>query len=375
MSVAPIPDRPSRQDLVVPPRESNVTILLGAVACGCIGFGVVWALGLGRPVARDVADAVEAAPAEEVAGAIDQPGLEATPVGSAAEPALFPAPVGAVELMPVDPWRSRSAVPPEDAGGRYAGRTTAFARGGEPEADPSTAAVEPEPLLQDPLPTDLEPLPDQPPSEAVGSEAGLPPEPETGFTDPGLLPPPADEAVPADDVAPPPADEPPPNDLGDQPPSAFTPPPSAFAPPVAAPAPPPSDLPPPASAFAAAPAVLPPVPAAPPPAAFPAADLAATRPLREPPSAAPPRVTAAPSIPPFAVAPPLVGGVDAGRGLDADSAPAAPSGVGRPGPLQLEGVQTPQLAVEKRGPREIQVGKAARYEILVRNVGSVPARR
>jgi uncharacterized repeat protein (TIGR01451 family) len=41
--------------------------------------------------------------------------------------------------------------------------------------------------------------------------------------------------------------------------------------------------------------------------------------------------------------------------------------------MQLEGLQTPQMAVEKRGPREIQVGKAARYEILVRNVGSATA--
>ena len=41
--------------------------------------------------------------------------------------------------------------------------------------------------------------------------------------------------------------------------------------------------------------------------------------------------------------------------------------------MQLEGVQTPQVSVEKRGPREISVGKPARYEILVRNVGSATA--
>ncbi|NCY02495.1 MAG: DUF11 domain-containing protein, partial [Planctomycetia bacterium] len=52
--------------------------------------------------------------------------------------------------------------------------------------------------------------------------------------------------------------------------------------------------------------------------------------------------------------------------------PAA-TGQGRPGAVQLEGLQTPQLAVEKRGPREIQVGKPARYEILVRNVGTATA--
>ena len=53
--------------------------------------------------------------------------------------------------------------------------------------------------------------------------------------------------------------------------------------------------------------------------------------------------------------------------------PPTPTGQGRPGAIQLEGVQTPQLAVEKRGPREIQVGKTARFEILVRNVGSAIA--
>ncbi|NCA12116.1 DUF11 domain-containing protein [bacterium] len=52
---------------------------------------------------------------------------------------------------------------------------------------------------------------------------------------------------------------------------------------------------------------------------------------------------------------------------------AISTGQGRPGPVQLEGVQAPQLTVEKRGPREVQVGKAARYEILVRNVGSAIA--
>lgn len=49
-------------------------------------------------------------------------------------------------------------------------------------------------------------------------------------------------------------------------------------------------------------------------------------------------------------------------------------GAGRPGPLQLEGVQTPQVALEKRGPREVQVGKVARYETIVRNVGAAIAR-
>jgi uncharacterized repeat protein (TIGR01451 family) len=54
-------------------------------------------------------------------------------------------------------------------------------------------------------------------------------------------------------------------------------------------------------------------------------------------------------------------------------AAAGVEGQGVPGPLQLEGVQTPQLTVEKRGPKEIQVGQPARFEILVRNVGSATA--
>ena len=49
------------------------------------------------------------------------------------------------------------------------------------------------------------------------------------------------------------------------------------------------------------------------------------------------------------------------------------SGQGRPGPSRLEGVQAPQLTVEKRGPREVQVGKPARYELLIRNVGTAAA--
>jgi uncharacterized repeat protein (TIGR01451 family) len=87
---------------------------------------------------------------------------------------------------------------------------------------------------------------------------------------------------------------------------------------------------------------------------------------------------AAPPIgpPPVAVgnAPPMAGAAITGSGTPQGSAtPPTPTGQGRPGALQLEGVQTPQLAVEKRGPREIQVGKTARFEILVRNVGSAVA--
>jgi uncharacterized repeat protein (TIGR01451 family) len=89
----------------------------------------------------------------------------------------------------------------------------------------------------------------------------------------------------------------------------------------------------------------------------------------------PPFVHGATAAVPFAAAPPLAPGLDPApppAGRPAPSRPEA-TGQGRPGPLQLEGIQAAQLAVEKRGPKEVQVGKAVRYEILVRNVGSVTA--
>ncbi|RLS48673.1 MAG: DUF11 domain-containing protein [Planctomycetota bacterium] len=87
---------------------------------------------------------------------------------------------------------------------------------------------------------------------------------------------------------------------------------------------------------------------------------------------------AAPPIGPPPVAtgnvPPMAGALSRGSGGPQPPAtPPTPTGQGRPGAIQLEGVQTPQLAVEKRGPREIQVGKTARFEILVRNVGNAIA--
>jgi len=95
------------------------------------------------------------------------------------------------------------------------------------------------------------------------------------------------------------------------------------------------------------------------------------------PSAAMPFAAAPPIGPPPAaagIAPPIAGALPRGNGGPQSPAiPPAPNGQGRPGAIQLEGVQTAQLAVEKRGPREIQVGKAARFEILVRNVGSASA--
>ena len=78
---------------------------------------------------------------------------------------------------------------------------------------------------------------------------------------------------------------------------------------------------------------------------------------------------------PFASAPPMVppAATVAPVGPPTSTADGGATGQGRPGPMQIEGVQTPQVSVEKRGPREVQVGKTARYEILVRNVGTATA--
>lgn len=50
------------------------------------------------------------------------------------------------------------------------------------------------------------------------------------------------------------------------------------------------------------------------------------------------------------------------------------AGTGTPGGEQLEGPQSPQVSIEKIAPAEIQVGKTASFEVIVRNTGSVPAR-
>ncbi len=56
---------------------------------------------------------------------------------------------------------------------------------------------------------------------------------------------------------------------------------------------------------------------------------------------------------------------------------AAPATAGQstptPGERQLEGVQQPAITIEKLSPAEIQVGKSANFELIVRNVGQVPA--
>ncbi len=57
----------------------------------------------------------------------------------------------------------------------------------------------------------------------------------------------------------------------------------------------------------------------------------------------------------------------------ATEVPMETEGTGQPGDQQLEGVQSPQLTIQKSGPKEIQVGKPAAFRVTVRNTGPVPA--
>lgn len=54
--------------------------------------------------------------------------------------------------------------------------------------------------------------------------------------------------------------------------------------------------------------------------------------------------------------------------VEKESGPALPSG--QPGESKLTGPQTPSLVVEKIAPPEVQVGKAAKFEVRVRNTGT-----
>lgn len=62
-----------------------------------------------------------------------------------------------------------------------------------------------------------------------------------------------------------------------------------------------------------------------------------------------------------------------GSGGFGTPAPAEVDGTAQPGDQQLEGVQTPQLSIQKAAPKEIQVGKPASFRVIIRNTGSVPA--
>ena len=427
-------ERPSRQDLVVPPRQSSFPLVLGALLCAGTGFGLVMALGIGRSsadraaappevqFAPATANADEASPAVEP-GPFPGTGHQAESPHAGGDPGWRPQPA-AVPRQPVDeryPARPAALETPADAqpiepADRGLSRFSAPGRfpGTGDERVRLAAAVDDEPLSPEPDGSGVGGVPVPLAGDPADLEA-------PSASDQVPIPPPVPEAAPGDEPVPSAATNPPADDLAPPMPPTDSPvasvqetvpePPSTTA---AAPFPPgasaqpfrpeawSADLPPPA-----APAPLqrpapgfapePPLPAMPVPTrsqaftvveqAGPPGFAAATAAPAVPVAAANPFVTAVPMVPPAASdRGPGIGGpfsaTTAPAGAAAGAPPAGPfaggnggsgSGQGRPGPMQLEGVQTPQLAVEKRGPREIQVGKPARYEIVVRNVGNAAA--
>ncbi len=413
-------ERTSRQDLVIAPRHSSLPMLLGAVLCAGTGFGMVWALGIGRSTgvgetAPPAQTAMPMPPSGEPSVAFMPEEATPPPVHDAlsmsqsdlqsGEPRPFPTatseadapramnertergwrPPAAPAANPpvIDRYQTRpatlespdssSAMPPAQDGrsSRFAPPGRFPGSGDEPVrlASAESAAIESQPTADQtdsPSPADAGQVTDALPPAEKPADAGDAPLPGTLAAEPKrssadlLAPAPSDMTDPADAVSPLPAPSPPPLSSA----AAGTTAEPATAPPgFTSP-----DIAPPASFRSAAAAPASPIAAASSPAAVISA--AATNPFASAPPMGPPQTRQAP-----------VPGDD--RGLFAGTAATGPgtatagsgaaAGQGRPGPMQLEGLQTPQLAVEKRGPREIQVGKPARYEILVRNVGNATA--
>ncbi|HEY2760028.1 MAG TPA: hypothetical protein VGI75_04775, partial [Pirellulales bacterium] len=63
----------------------------------------------------------------------------------------------------------------------------------------------------------------------------------------------------------------------------------------------------------------------------------------------------------------------AGGTTDPTTSSVNTEGFGKPGDKKLEGAQTPSVTIEKAAPPEIQVGKEATFQIVVRNTGPVLA--
>jgi uncharacterized repeat protein (TIGR01451 family) len=407
--------RPSRQDLVIPPRTSSWPVAVGVMASAAVGFGLVFFLGIGRsrPVDEQAAPGVATVAASVDPAATESNATHALPD----EPLLLP-PVEPVAHGASDRWS------PRGEGDRYATRTVSHDASSERElaaeqpprslsrfSSPDLPPAAEPPAADDPAPSEpaagTEPEPADTPAPPLPAAALMP---AAGPTPPANAPivPPAAVASPtaaaasdilagdvestepsaATEPAPPAADESPdqvpiPSETPSTDDESLQPPPaaSAAAEPEAE-----FEPAPPAGAETAAPAPLDTV--APrtidaettsPGSAIPMASAAVDPPAAAIPVGLPPApFAAAPPIgPPRPLAPavaPPEPRTDAPAGVtDPPATEPAIEGQGMPGPLQLEGVQTPHLTVEKRGPKEIQVGQPARFEILVRNVGSATA--
>ena len=383
-------ERPSRQDLVVPPQQSNMLLVVGSIACACAGFGLVWGIGAGRSArpggqpssidAFSAAAAIAIEQASEPPQPVDQQADDPRHASADPDPSGFgiEQPIAVTE----EGWRTTDTPQgqPSD-GGRYPNRPVSL---NAPESPDAADAQPPrlsrfsssDPATTDGPASDPEAAATVPPAAAAQGEPAEPPADEPG----AVLESPAGQAAPGSEAAAAalggpghataadsgdalnPSD--PTNNAmaADAVTNATVPVQSASPPAGTAPRQLPEDA---GDLATLQPAVLP-GGEADPPTALPVASTAAipSNPLRN-----------AATTMPFAAAPPIVPPA-------ADAVPTPPltstagggtTGQGRPGPLQLEGVQTPQITVEKRGPREVQVGKPARYEILVRNVGSAAA--
>ncbi len=376
--------RPSRQDLIVAPAAQRPWLMGAVVLCSMAGFATAFLLGIGRQQADELPVATEPRPL----AAADQPPAFV----AALPPALEQRPTVVTVRKPplqVDPLASADLPPLEDDPATIASDATAGADVSESDvsesedASPTLSSADfSSPVVAAPPPAGSGFVaPAIEPTEVAADP--VPEEPISGFrsmadVEPGFATPVVDDQP----VAPPRTDE-----EGffdpDAPIPVTAPSSSRFGgPPVtsepadrsAADAPPPA-----ASRYASSSDAI---------RAF-GGDLP-ERPML------PGMLGGSPASPPFSESTPPPAGPPAGLAYPAAAAasqssspPATPAqaqpafpgqgpgygvtGIGRPGPAMLEGVQAPQVAVEKRGPREVQVGKFARYEILVRNVGSVTA--
>jgi len=328
-----------------------------------------------------------------------------------AKPATPPAPVA----KPAKP----AATPDKPAATPDKPQPAAAAK---PDAKPDPKP-EPKPDPKpDPKPEPKPAAPGTPPAKPPAATPATPPatpaappaKPAVPATPPAtpVTPPAAAQATPAAKPATPPAAKP------------ATPPAAPVTPPAAAQAKPPAAQPPAKPTAAKPPAAQPPQGLATPESIEQlVAEPKSPKPSRPPATATPAASTAAAALPPpagafaddpdapISVTPPSgppatpanqlrttppspryasAGAVRAfGGSLPTPPPPGAPAvrpdagprgegfgmqGMGEPGPESLEGVQAASLAIEKRGPREVQVGTYARYEILLRNVGTVTAR-
>lgn len=405
-------------------------MVLGAIVCAGTGFGLVWAIGLGRPAGITAPSAISQAASAPVGDGESlrepgpfpqlQPGTEANPPRAMGDSDRYPTrpatlqtpdqlPESSLPMSPAQDGRTSRFAPP----GRFPGTGNESVRLASAESAPVADQLSPEPDASDrtTVASDRTTVASPSTDARIASEDTAFDASPIGISDPSADPTAAPIAPAADDLlAPanpaPVATDPAKTDPVKTDPGSTDSGESAVAPSPPAPAPSPTPAPAPfppsaadSSAFGGS--VEPPAP----PRRFTSTDIAppsSFRPASAAPAAppSPAAVIGAAATNPFASAPqmgptgstrnapptgagnrpfqsapnPLGSGQASGQGSGQGSGPGfETAGQGRPGPMQLEGLQTPQMAVEKRGPREIQVGKAARYEILVRNVGSATA--